>query len=549
VSNKRFITVLIIIFVSLLIVVKPVFAIQFSDTRKHWAEENIKVLVDKRIISGYNDATFKPNNNITISEFISMVVKTLGIEHKSSSYKKNWYDDIINSALETRVIIDGEFDKYDRPIRRGEMAVIIVRALGLKPVSQKTAFKDDENIPQIIKGYIAEAANKKIIMGLSNGTFNANGNATRAEAATMIIKMLNYIEENSKNGNRKPVEHLIFKRDAIDAENIKYAKILTLGDIKEKGYFFSKCESNDREFITTNFSGTLAYIKHGKIIEKNDPLPMKETFCFPTNVEYDSFDYLGLYDYGEEIIELILNPFIDSKITFTIEEEEIEEEELKEPDVKPSPVYATIKSNTKYYSSNATYSKVIGSIPEGTEVEVIQDRSYKWYNIDYNGIKGWVTSDVLSIPKDPETNSVRLTKEYMEMFINNKGFSSNTKYFIWVDIDRQLVNIFQGSKGNWEHLKSIICATGKNESPTIRGIFTIQDRGKWFYNNRLKSGAMNWVRFNGSYLFHSVAMDSKQRITDSALGIRASAGCIRMSLEDSAWFYENVPTGTTVWVN
>jgi len=279
---------------------------------------------------------------------------------------------------------------------------------------------------------------------------------------------------------------------------------------------------------------------------------MEEMFYFPVNAGYDGFDYLGLYNLSEETMELIANPFMDSAIDFAAVEEAAAAEELntepKEPEVKPSPVYATVKFDTQYYSSNTVFSPVIGYIPAGTEVEVIQDRSYEWYNIDYNGKQGWLRSEALSIPDDPETNSVMLTKEEMELFVNNKGFSSSTEYFIWVDIDRQLVNIFKGSKGSWTHLKSIICATGKNESPTIRGTFTIQDRGQWFYNEVLKSGAMYWVRFHGPYLFHSVAMDANRRVTDDTLGKRASAGCIRMSVEDSAWFYENIPAGTTVWV-
>jgi lipoprotein-anchoring transpeptidase ErfK/SrfK len=60
---------------------------------------------------------------------------------------------------------------------------------------------------------------------------------------------------------------------------------------------------------------------------------------------------------------------------------------------------------------------------------------------------------------------------------------------------------------------------------------------------------MYWVRFNGSYLFHSIAMDRYQNIKDDTLGDRATAGCIRLSLEDSQWFYENIPSGTGVYVN
>ena len=59
---------------------------------------------------------------------------------------------------------------------------------------------------------------------------------------------------------------------------------------------------------------------------------------------------------------------------------------------------------------------------------------------------------------------------------------------------------------------------------------------------------MYWSRFNGSYLFHSVAMDKDKNITDNILGKRRSSGCVRMSVDDAKWFFENIEAGTKVWI-
>ena len=126
----------------------------------------------------------------------------------------------------------------------------------------------------------------------------------------------------------------------------------------------------------------------------------------------------------------------------------------------------------------------------------------------------------LKIPADRQTNTAQLS-ENVVLGYANKTFESNTKHFVWVDIDRQRVYVLVGKKGNWKIEKIIICATGVNKSPTTRGTFEISDKGTWFYSDRLKSGAMYWSRFNESYLFHSVAMDKNRNVTDSVLGENA----------------------------
>jgi lipoprotein-anchoring transpeptidase ErfK/SrfK len=44
-------------------------------------------------------------------------------------------------------------------------------------------------------------------------------------------------------------------------------------------------------------------------------------------------------------------------------------------------------------------------------------------------------------------------------------------------------------------------------------------------------------------------MDENQNVKDYTLGKRASAGCLRLSVIDSKWVYDNIPNNTTVWTN
>lgn len=216
--------------------------------------------------------------------------------------------------------------------------------------------------------------------------------------------------------------------------------------------------------------------------------------------------------------------------------------------VKPSIVMAELSWDSYFYDDKSLNAKKLGIVKKGDKVEIIKDKGYLWYYVKTKeGSYGWIKGNTLIIPKDFITNATKLTKEEAEGYVNFKKFDSTTKYFIWVDISRQTVNVFQGTSEKYKLIKTMSCATGRNASPTTRGTFTIQNRGTWFFKGA--SGAKNWVQFNGDYLFHSIIMNEDQNVKDYTLGRQASAGCIRLSIDDSKWMYDNMTSGTTVWIN
>lgn len=213
--------------------------------------------------------------------------------------------------------------------------------------------------------------------------------------------------------------------------------------------------------------------------------------------------------------------------------------------IKSSEVIADVPKGAVLYDN--IDGKAVNLILSGQKVEILKDRSEEWYYVKYKDKEGWVKGVTLNIPKDRSTNTSVLSDNVILDYANGE-LKSKTGHFIWVDIDRQRIYVLKGENGNWEIEKRIVCATGRNKTPTVRGSFEIGDRGEWFYSERLNSGAKYWVRFDGSYLFHSVAMDKDKNITDNVLGKRRSSGCVRMSVEDAKWFFENIETGTGVWI-
>ena len=217
--------------------------------------------------------------------------------------------------------------------------------------------------------------------------------------------------------------------------------------------------------------------------------------------------------------------------------------------VKPSTVWASITDDTAAYDAYGSGRRQIGSFSAGERVEIVRDYNYQWYFVRSDGGKeGWVPVDKLAIPDDPETNMQELPPELAEDYVNMRGLISKTDQLVWVDIDRQLTHVFVGEEGSWSLVRTMLCSTGKNSSPTLRGVYEIAERGEWFFTERFGQGAENWVQYSGAYLFHSLPMDRQRTIVDYTLGKRSSAGCIRLSMEDSRWFYSFIKRGSTVFV-
>lgn len=94
--------------------------------------------------------------------------------------------------------------------------------------------------------------------------------------------------------------------------------------------------------------------------------------------------------------------------------------------------------------------------------------------------------------------------------------------------------------------------TGKNNN-TPSGFYHIQaERGDSFYNNKSGEGANFWVSWkdHGIYLFHSVPVDRNSHYDKreaAKLGkSAASHGCVRLSIQDARWLYQNIKQGTRV---
>jgi len=217
--------------------------------------------------------------------------------------------------------------------------------------------------------------------------------------------------------------------------------------------------------------------------------------------------------------------------------------------VQGQPVIARVIADCRVYADSSLKFPV-GDARAGEFAEVLEDFTMRAYRIRIsdNGTEGWIDGANLIIPPDPPTDMSIAPIADLEKFVNDGGYISKTKYLVLTDIARQQTHVFYGASGAWRHIRRFSCSTGENASPTTRGEFRMEARGEWFYSARLGAGGKWWIRFNGDYLYHSIPMDENRQIIpgEDVVGVRRSAGCVRLLPDCAKWLYDNVPDGTTV---
>lgn len=124
-------------------------------------------------------------------------------------------------------------------------------------------------------------------------------------------------------------------------------------------------------------------------------------------------------------------------------------------------------------------------------------------------------------------------------------------YYIKVNYQAQTVTVY-GLDENGEYTKPVtafVCSTGTDTPKS--GVYPLKAKYRWV---NLKGNVYGQYssRIVGSILFHSVYYYEKFNPSTlcytgyDRLGSKASAGCVRLTVGDAKWIYDNCPVGTKV---
>lgn len=186
-----------------------------DDIQGHWAEKELRTLVSKGIMNGYPGGTYQPDKNITRAEFAKLVIETLNLvpvfePEVSSASSSNltdlkvneWYYPYVISAVEAGIITgyeDGTF-RPSKQITREEMATMIIRALDSRNIPSEPTSINFKDTAQINQEYALVYVQRIVSLGLMKGMdadhFAPKKSSTRAEVATVLVRMLNHLTKD-----------------------------------------------------------------------------------------------------------------------------------------------------------------------------------------------------------------------------------------------------------------------------------------------------------------------------------------------------------------
>lgn len=178
---------------------------EFSDLdATPWATNAINILAVRKVISGRDDGKFYPTDRVSRAEFVKMLVNAFKLRLTTESvlpFKDvnfgEWYYEPIAIAYQKNIangVSDAAFDP-NAPITRQDMAVLLYKAMSavslyISGEGEAAAFTDNESIASYANSAVKILSQGGVITGRDDGSFDPLATANRAEAATIIYRVM-----------------------------------------------------------------------------------------------------------------------------------------------------------------------------------------------------------------------------------------------------------------------------------------------------------------------------------------------------------------------
>ena len=187
--------------------------------------------------------------------------------------------------------------------------------------------------------------------------------------------------------------------------------------------------------------------------------------------------------------------------------------------------------------------KIFEEVEDIEETEKIEETEDVDTNTELNEIDNIEVID--------SENTWKIEEKQIKENKTNNTHTVKMPYYIKINIQENVVNIYTlDNNGDYTvPYKSMLCSTGR-ATPAAGNIYTMSDRGAWGYMVG-NVWAQYYTRITGAILFHSVPYTKRDKSCleyweYDKLGTKASAGCIRLTVANAKWIYENCRAGTKV---
>ena len=178
-------------------------SVSFTDVSdSNWAADAVAFVASHELMKGTSDGIFDPKVPITRG-MLATILRNMEYNAEAGSSADfsdvaagRWYTEAVDWAAEKGVVTgypDGSFRPNDA-ITREQLAVMLYRYAGSPEVSTDgLSYVDADEISGYAQQAIAWATANGIMQGRGNGVLDPKGNATRAEAAQMLLNFVSSI--------------------------------------------------------------------------------------------------------------------------------------------------------------------------------------------------------------------------------------------------------------------------------------------------------------------------------------------------------------------
>lgn len=392
----------------------PAFAAdyKFSDigeSQYDWCAPQIEAMSAAGYINGYEDGTYRPDNEITKLECIALFSRAMGCADKNNDKivefarekftntltgsSLAWGEDELSymmykgalTAADLITYING--DAKNLPMTRGEAAVIITKAMGGETEATSETgvslhYKDAKEIPTNILQYVKFVTDNGIMNGIDDA-FCADATVTRSQIAVMLERVITKCDFSFKKA----------RIDSVDVENSVICYTVDGEEPAQYTYiedtsFKVKGESVEADGVPANVSA---------LIQFSGEIPVL-------------FDAMS--EYADEEVSAIFAGYNASSTSMTIKVKMSENATNVKSYICDANVPVTYAGSPATMKALKTGDAIVLSMSDGkvkaiTAVEKITEiKNAKIENIEINGEKVSITISSADAAYDGKTYSV-----------------------------------------------------------------------------------------------------------------------------------------------
>ncbi len=225
-----------------------------------WHRPYVEYVYGHGLMQGVSSTEFAPDSPVSRAMFVTILGRLYGAEpnnnHGFSDVEAgSWYEGYVGWAAKSGMVSgfpDGTF-KPNEPINREQMSKVVslyIDYIGMFPTVDFTAansFADAEKISSWAKGFTDDMRRSGLLKGNENGEFQPSGTLTRAQAATLIMRLREMTLELR-------VEEPVVPSYIVEGEDFN---LLGAWDI----YYAAPAITSSYNGISVNTSGSLPYIE------------------------------------------------------------------------------------------------------------------------------------------------------------------------------------------------------------------------------------------------------------------------------------------------